>query len=444
MPGQYMLLGAPAISARVAGEAALSALVVMLIGTVSLALTWHVTRRPSLGQRAATDSNGVRVLRFGFTAGQSALAMILALGAALLLHSYANLVGQDTGFDARATVVSVSYPRDQDRATVHADVDASIARLRLLPGVRAASASIGPLIDNSMTGRSVGIDGRGASVVYTAVRPGFFDAAGMRLLQGRALADADAGTGIVINETMAHTYWPEVSPIGQIVEARASLEIVGVVADTFVSALDAPVRPTMYEVLNETRAASPTPSAVLRALPVNYLLRADGDPSSYLEPARRVVTEVNRDAIIVQMDTLGERLSYSVRDRTFATLILTLFSIAGVSVTVAGLVGIVAFIVARRTREIAIRVVVGAQRNHVRRLVTGEAIGAAATGILAGLLVGRWLSAWLESLVFGVEAGNWTTALAAAAVLLAVTVLAALAPARRAFALELTEALRSD
>jgi ABC-type antimicrobial peptide transport system permease subunit len=80
----------------------------------------------------------------------------------------------------------------------------------------------------------------------------------------------------------------------------------------------------------------------------------------------------------------------------------------------------------------------------VRRLVTGEAIGAAATGILAGLLVGRWLSAWLESLVFGVEAGNWTTALAAAAVLLAVTVLAALVPARRAFALELTEALRSD
>jgi ABC-type lipoprotein release transport system permease subunit len=174
------------------------------------------------------------------------------------------------------------------------------------------------------------------------------------------------------------------------------------------------------------------------------VLRAAGDPASYLDAARRALADINRDAIIVQVDTLGDRLANSVRDHTFATLILTLFGLAGVSVSVAGLVGIVAFIVARRSREIAIRVAVGAERSHVRRLVTGEALGAAATGTLAGLLVGRWLSAWLESLVYGVEAGNWTTPIATATVLLAVTALAALLPARRAFALEPTEALRTD
>jgi ABC-type lipoprotein release transport system permease subunit len=121
-----------------------------------------------------------------------------------------------------------------------------------------------------------------------------------------------------------------------------------------------------------------------------------------------------------------------------------LFGIAGISVTLAGLVGIVAFIVARRTREIAIRVAIGAQRHHVRRLVVGEAIGAATVGTFTGLLIGRWLSAWLESLVFGIEVGNWTTALAAAAALLGVAVLTALVPARRALALTPTEALRAE
>jgi hypothetical protein len=328
----------------------------------------------------------------------------------------------------------VSYPPDQSTSAIQEDIEASVESLRRLPGVRAASALIGPLVDNSMTGMMVRIDGRYVPVNYTAVEPAFFDAAGMTLLQGRNLTAADAETGIVINETMARAHWPERSPIGDLVEPRG-FEIVGVVADVLHSALDVPPEPAVFGVLDQPRSA---------ARPVHYVLRAEGTAASYRETARRALTRVNPDAVIEQVDTLGERLASSVHDRTFATLLLTLFGIAGISVTLAGLVGIVAFIVARRTREIAIRVAIGAQRHHVRRLVVGEAIGAATVGTFTGLLIGRWLSAWLESLVFGIEVGNWTTALAAAAALLGVAVLTALVPARRALALTPTEALRAE
>ena len=123
---------------------------------------------------------------------------------------------------------------------------------------------------------------------------------------------------------------------------------------------------------------------------------------------------------------------------------LGLFGVAGVVVTVAGLVGLVTFVVGRRTREIAIRVAIGAGTGDIRRLVTREAIAAAVSGGAAGLLGGQWLSTWLEHLVFGIEAGNWITTGAAGAVILAIMTIAALAAARQAVRLQPTIALRVE
>jgi ABC-type lipoprotein release transport system permease subunit len=113
-------------------------------------------------------------------------------------------------------------------------------------------------------------------------------------------------------------------------------------------------------------------------------------------------------------------------------------------VTIGGLAGIVGFIVARRTREIAIRIAIGAEPRHVRRLVVRQTLAAAAFGLAVGLLAGRWASVGLESLLYGIEAGSWTTPMAAAGLMLAITMAAALVPARRAARLEPMQALRVE
>lgn len=125
-------------------------------------------------------------------------------------------------------------------------------------------------------------------------------------------------------------------------------------------------------------------------------------------------------------------------------MVLTFFVIAGGAVTLAGLVGMVTFVVARRTREIAIRMAIGADRTHIRRLVVREAVTSAVAGGIAGLIAGRWLSTSLERFVFGIEAGNWSTAIAGAGVVMLVMILAALVPARRAVNLQPSEALRAE
>jgi ABC-type antimicrobial peptide transport system permease subunit len=134
----------------------------------------------------------------------------------------------------------------------------------------------------------------------------------------------------------------------------------------------------------------------------------------------------------------------SVNDRTFATLIVVLFAVAALTVSAAGLVGVVGFVVARRTREIAIRMAIGASSSHVHRLVTGEATLGAGIGALIGLTAGVWLSRLLESLLYGITPGD-PIAFGCAAVLAVATVLgAAWLPARRAMRLAPTIALRSE
>jgi ABC-type antimicrobial peptide transport system permease subunit len=177
---------------------------------------------------------------------------------------------------------------------------------------------------------------------------------------------------------------------------------------------------------------------------VVFVMRAVGTPAAYRDSVRRAMVDISPDAVVEDVTTIGDRLASSVRDRTFATLVLALFFIAGGAVTIAGLVGIVSFVVARRTREMAIRLAIGADRFHIRRLVVREAVSAAIVGGAVGMLAGRWLSKFLEGFVFGIAAGNWTTVLSAGALMLVLMISAALVSARRAMRLQPTEALRVE
>jgi len=159
---------------------------------------------------------------------------------------------------------------------------------------------------------------------------------------------------------------------------------------------------------------------------------------------RRVIHGIGPDTVVTKIDTIGNRLIDSVRVRIFAALVLGLFGVAGAVITIAGLVSVVAFLIARRTREIAIRIALGADSGSVRRLVTGEALVAAIVGGVAGLVVGKLAAASLESLVYGLVAGNWPTTLGAGGTIALIEACTALAMAQRAIALRPSEALKVE
>jgi ABC-type antimicrobial peptide transport system permease subunit len=195
-----------------------------------------------------------------------------------------------------------------------------------------------------------------------------------------------------------------------------------------------PPEPTLFTVLQAPTSGSR----------INFVVRATQSIDAVRGPAERAITEVNRDAIVTDVSAIGDRLADSIRDRSFATLVFALFAVAGIGVCASGLIGLVSFVVARRTREIAIRTALGAQGRHVRRLVMRQAVTAALTGGIAGLLAGWWLSRWLETLLYGVDAGDLPTLLAGALVMLVIVGVASWLPARRALRLSPTIALRTE
>ena len=162
------------------------------------------------------------------------------------------------------------------------------------------------------------------------------------------------------------------------------------------------------------------------------------------EAIEQSVTAVNPEAIVLDGSTVRERLMRSIRDRSFATLILGFFALAALSVSVAGLMGIVMHTVARRTREIAIRVAIGAGSSAIRYLVVREAIMAAAAGTVLGLTASLWLSRALESLLYGMSPADPLSIAIAAIAVIGIVGLAAWLPARRAVRLSPTAALRTD
>ncbi len=436
MPDQYLTLGAPALTLRVVGFAAVSALLIVAVGALPIAALRRMVPRTSLSPRVSTEGRGVRALRFGMAAGQMAVAMILLAGAALLIRSYANLVTQDAGFARQADAVTVRYPDGLRGAPLGEAIDETRRALRGVPGVDRAAAVVGTMVDGFMSGVGVSIGGKMTAVRRKQVTPDFFDVAGSRIIEGRALGTADAANqGVVVNETLARKYWPGASAAGQsIVIGRQSAVVVGVVQDSFDEALDKAPEATLFSLLTESTAG----------FHVTYVLRSSLGSEALAVQARQTLRRISRDAVVTDVSSLGSRLADSVRDRAFATLVLTIFATAGLAVSAAGIIGIVAFVVARRTREIAIRMAIGATAARVQRLVLRDAILATAAGIAIGLAAGRSLSHYLESLVYGIQAGDWTTMGAAAGLMLTLAVVAAVLPARRAIRVSPTIALRSD
>jgi len=432
IPVQYTILGTPHLTPRLVGAAVTFGIMVTAIGLLPGLLA--VLRKPtSLGGERIAGSRSFTALRFVFMSIQVGLAMVLTVGAGMLVQSYWNLIRQDSGYRDDSIIVQAAYPFGLSEDALERTILSTVQAIRALPEVKSAGATVGNIAASGYSKRVVAVKGEEVFVSALGVTQGFFDAAGLLILAGRPLNERDeGGRTVVINEAFARQYLPEGAPLQNTVTlGNRPAAVVGLVKDTLADGLALPAQPTIYYL-------------DVRGRTVRYVVRVDGQGIAPGDQIQRLIAKLDARAFIGPAESIGQRLAGKIRERTFAVTILALFCMASISVTVCGLVGMVVFLTQRRTREIAIRVALGAGRAHVLGLVSKQALAAAMFGGGIGLFVGRALSASLEAFVFRLQAGNWPTTLVAAIIAALVMIVAALVPALRALRLQPTDALRID
>jgi len=443
MPEEYQSVGRPDVGVSAVLFAS-SVGFAMMIACVAAALgTSRVSRLATTGL-SAVETGRWRIWRFAMTAAQAAIALLLVIGATLLIRSHVNMWMQTVGYSAGARVVSVSYPASAEGGVrLRDDVEKTIEALRLIPTVTGVAAGIrvGSLFDEMSTigGPTIRAGSQVGRMMPAEVTRDYFSVVGTRMLAGRSFSPDDGPSDvIVINRSFAAEAWPGTVAeelVGRVVVVGASTRrIVGVTEDTHDRGLDEGPVQRLYVPL-DLEAGVPRR--------VNYFYRATEADVPEIS-LRRSIGLVQHQAVVESVNSVGGRLRESVRDKTFIAIVLTVFAIAATALTSVGIAALVSFVVARRTREIAIRMAIGADGKHVRRLVVHDAFMATLMGATIGAVLGRGLSRGLESQLYGVDAGDAGTLLLAVAVMLATAVVAAWLPVRKALRVRPTMALRLD
>lgn len=437
IPHDYAPLGPPAVTLRVAGFHLALGAAFLAAGVIP---AWLAATQQTGHARAPSGAASVRLVRTLAAAAQSAVAMVVLTGGVLLGQSYFNLWVQDTGAARNAEVLSITYPPASDHRFVE-QVDATVRDLQGIPGIVAVGAGTSGFLNNivAVGGEAFRVNGRTLLVPVNQVTPRYFDALEVRLLAGRSWDTAEmTRDGLVINATLFRRIWPSGRPadaIGQLVEigrVATLIEIVGVVEDVYDYALD--VRPVSraYRLMRHGTTG-----------PMHFVVRTANGFTDVEDRVRRTVRRINPDAAIEDISSIGDRLARTVADRSFAALIMMLFAIAGTAVCAAGLSSVVSFVVAERTKEIAIRLAIGAPRSRVRWIVTREVIAAVAAGTAAGSVAAWWLFRGAAGQLYGVVPADPSVWVAATGLLVATAFIVVWPAASRAAGLPPLQGLQS-
>jgi predicted permease len=402
--------------------------------------------------RGGTAGRGRARLRSCLVAAEVAMAVMLLVGAGLLVKSFWRLLRVDTGF-AAASVLKAEYqlpedryPRDYARwpdwRETHRFNDGLLERVRSLPGVESATlAGVHPL--SAGFTNSWAVVGREAEaedwpeIPVRQVAPEYFGTLGVSLLRGRlpgAEDRTDAPPVAVVNEAAVRRFFPRQDPIGQRVSLwGADRTVVGVVENERFHGARESAPPALYLPL----AQAPTGGG-------SVLLRVRGDPMALANPVRAAVRELDPGLAVFGVEPLERTFARSVGQERFTTLLTGLFAALALVLATVGVHGVLSYSVAQRTREIGIRMALGAERDRVVRLVVAQGLAPAAAGMALGVAGAAGLSRLLASLLFGVSATDAAVFGGVVAVLACVTLLASWLPARRASRVDPASALRSE
>ncbi|HEY0004368.1 MAG TPA: ABC transporter permease [Pyrinomonadaceae bacterium] len=404
------------------------------------------------GRDSAAGSRGNRI-RALLVIAEVAVSLILLIGAGLLINSFLRLRSVDPGFRAdklltmQVALPEQKYPDHARRTVFYTEL---LRRVEALPGVKSAAVTTNlPLYRQ---GNSIGIfiEGRPDPppaqvpiVVTRVISPRYFSTMGIQLLQGRSISEqdrVDSPAVAVISETMARKYWPGEDPIGKRISPGKAetpedwITIIGVVKDVRQFELSATPKPQMY--LSYTQAAFFEPR--------DLVISTDAEPLSLAATVRRAVWEIDKDQPVSDIRTMEEILSESVARQRFSMLLLGIFAALALALAAVGIYGVMSYSVAQRTREIGIRMALGAQRSDVLKLAVGAGLKLVLIGVAIGLLASFVLTRVMSSLLFGVSATDPATFVIISLVLISVALLASYIPARRATKVDPMIALRYE
>jgi putative ABC transport system permease protein len=400
--------------------------------------------------RGGTTGRSGRMARNALVVAEVALAVVVLIGAGLLIRSFVRLRTADPGFQPSGLLtlrVPLAGGRNAAPDRRIAFVQQVADRVAALPGVRAVGAVSGLPLTGLGGGSAFAVGGRPAPApeqrpiaLLRSVNSAYFHTMGIPLVAGRVFADTDTSQAppvIVVNQTLARRFWPQGNPIGGrlVVDANDGrvAEIVGVVGDVRPERIENQDWPTIY-----------CPYAQAPAATMVMAVRTAQPPLSLASAVEREVRQLDPDQPVADMRSMEEVVDQAIAGARFNTVLLGAFALIAFLLAAVGIYGVISCDVSERTHEIGIRVALGAQPGDVLKLVLGQAARLAAYGIAAGMVAAFALTRLMAAMLYGVKATDAYTFAAIPVLLGAVALAASYLPSRRALALDPMAALRHE
>ena len=446
------------------GSVSLSYPVLLFTATVSLATAIVCGFAPAFEgsrsrvQEALKDGSrqigaGVRHrrIRQAFVVAEIALAVVLLVGAGLMLRSFGSLRGVNPGFDARnvltarLTIPARRYPDESRRIQFFANL---VSRVSALPGVESAGAVsylplAGPGAGTGFTivGQPPALPGQGPSTDVSVCDNGYFRAMKIPLLTGRFFSERELrekSNVVIVNESLARKYFPGEQPLGKSLviamnDPQVPTEIIGVVADLKFSDFATEARPMTFW---------PHPQLAYSAMTLT--IRTASDPASFGPLVEREVRGLDKDQPVADVRTMDQWVARSLSQARFSSTLLTVFAALALTLAAIGIYGVMSYAVSQRTPEIGIRLALGAEASDILGMIVGNAVRLAAIGLAIGVVLSLALSRTLTSLLYETAGTDPVTFAAVVGVLGGVAIAASYFPARRASKIPPVEALRAQ
>lgn len=407
------------------------------------------------GDRGAVGKHA-KGLRSVLVVSEVALAMLLLIGAGLFLRSFARLANVSPGFSTEHILIAdlpvspAAYVKPVDRMNFF---DAVLQRMRSLPGVNEAGAASflpvsggGSILHFNIQGRPPLNPSEYIMANYRAVSAGYRDVLKMPLLQGRWISESDRENTlpvVVINQTMAKTFFHGESPIGRFLQIGATpdksvpwMQIVGVAGDVKQSlASDAPTE--MYVPFRQA-------DQLLPVYTLSMVIRTERDPATLINDVRSAVRQIDPNQPVVHLRTMEENVASSVARPRFRTTLLTIFAVVALLIAAVGIYGVMAYSTSQRSREMGIRMALGSSARQIFQLILTEGLRLTVLGVVIGAVGAFVVARYLKSLLFAVSTTDLLTLTLSTAVIVAVGLSASFMPARRASQVPITEVLREN